>query len=50
MMRSARSPRTQAAALVGIENLEHPDEARAERKGVLLCTAHIGGMDLIGPA
>ena len=31
-----------------IENIEILDEARAEGKGVLLCTVHVGGMDIIG--
>jgi len=49
MMRIAEMTEAHAAELVGIENLEILTEARAEGKGVLLCTAHIGGMDLLGP-
>ena len=50
MMRLAELTEDDAAALVDIENLEILAEARSEGRGVLLCTAHIGGMDLIGPA
>jgi KDO2-lipid IV(A) lauroyltransferase len=49
MMRIAEMTEAQAADLVGIENLGILAEARAEGRGVLLCTAHIGGMDLLGP-
>jgi KDO2-lipid IV(A) lauroyltransferase len=35
------------AALVDIENMGLLDEAKAPGKGVLLCTVHVGGMDLI---
>jgi KDO2-lipid IV(A) lauroyltransferase len=49
MMRIAEMTEVHAAELVGIENLEILSEAQAEGKGVLLCTAHIGGMDLLGP-
>lgn len=38
------------AKLVEIDNLELFDEARAHDRGVLLCTVHVGGMDLIAPA
>lgn len=38
------------AKLVAIDNLELLDEARAKGRGVLLCTVHVGGMDLIAPA
>jgi len=38
------------AKLVLIDNLELLDQARATERGVLLCTVHIGGMDLIAPA
>ncbi|MDP9467338.1 MAG: lysophospholipid acyltransferase family protein [Chloroflexota bacterium] len=38
------------AKLVQIDNLELLDEARARERGVLLCTVHVGGMDLIAPA
>lgn len=36
--------------LVDIDNLELLDEARMAERGVLLCTVHVGGMDLIAPA
>ncbi|MBA2631936.1 MAG: lysophospholipid acyltransferase family protein [Chloroflexi bacterium] len=49
MMRIGEFTAPQAADLVGIDNLEILDEAHREGKGVLLCTAHIGGMDLLGP-
>jgi lauroyl/myristoyl acyltransferase len=35
--------------LVEIENMALLDEAKAPGKGVLLCTVHVGGMDLIAP-
>jgi KDO2-lipid IV(A) lauroyltransferase len=38
------------AKLVEIDNLELLDEARSRDRGVLLCTVHVGGMDLIAPA
>lgn len=38
------------AKLVEIDNLELLDEARARERGVLLCTVHVGGMDLLAPA
>lgn len=38
------------AQLVEIDNLELLDEARSRDRGVLLCTVHVGGMDLIAPA
>ena len=38
------------AQLVEIDNLELLDEARSRERGVLLCTVHVGGMDLIAPA
>jgi lauroyl/myristoyl acyltransferase len=40
----------QVASLVDIDNLELLDEAGAAGRGVLLCTVHVGGMDLIAPA
>ena len=49
MMRIGELTERDAARLVSIANVEILDEARAEGKGVLLCTAHIGGMDMIGP-
>jgi KDO2-lipid IV(A) lauroyltransferase len=51
MMRLADLTERDAQRLVSIDNVEILEEARAEGKGVLLCTAHIGGMDMIiGPA
>jgi KDO2-lipid IV(A) lauroyltransferase len=50
MMRIGDLDADEAARLVQIENLEHLNAARAEGRGVLVCTVHVGGMDLIGPA
>ena len=36
--------------LVTINNIESLQDARSGGTGVLVCTVHIGGMDLIGPA
>jgi len=36
--------------LVTIDNYELLGEAQAGNRGVLLCTVHVGGMDLIAPA
>ncbi len=49
MMRIGEITPAQAEDLVDIDNLEILTEAHAEGKGVLICTAHIGGMDLLGP-
>jgi KDO2-lipid IV(A) lauroyltransferase len=49
MMRIGDLTEADARRMVGIANIEILAEARAERRGVLLCTAHIGGMDMIGP-
>jgi KDO2-lipid IV(A) lauroyltransferase len=49
MMRIGEMTETEAADLVGIENFEILTEARVEGNGVLMCTAHVGGMDLLGP-
>jgi lauroyl/myristoyl acyltransferase len=38
------------ARMVSIDNLPLLDEARAGDRGVLLCTVHVGGMDLLAPA
>jgi KDO2-lipid IV(A) lauroyltransferase len=50
MMRIGELTVAQGAELVAIENIEVLMAARAEGKGVLVCTVHVGGMDLIGPA
>jgi phosphatidylinositol dimannoside acyltransferase len=50
MMRIAGLTEDDARRLVSIENVEILHEARAEGRGVLLCGAHVGGMDMIGPA
>ena len=50
MMRLADLTEEDARRLVSIENVEILQEARGEGKGVLLCTAHIGGMDMLGAA
>jgi phosphatidylinositol dimannoside acyltransferase len=49
MMRIGGLTESQAADLVSIANIEMLREAQAEGNGVLLCTVHIGGMDLLGP-
>jgi len=36
--------------LVAIDNIEILEEARSGGSGVLICTVHVGGMDLIAPA
>jgi KDO2-lipid IV(A) lauroyltransferase len=36
--------------LIAIDNVEVLPEARAGDTGVLVCTVHVGGMDMIGPA
>lgn len=48
MMRLGDMSEADAAALVRIDDLEYLHAARAEGKGVLLCTVHVGGMDIIG--
>ncbi len=49
MMRIGGLDEADAADLVRIENLDVLRAARAEGRGVLVCTVHVGGMDLIGP-
>lgn len=49
MMRLGELTSDDAADLVRIENVEVLGEARKEGRGVLCCTIHIGGMDLLGP-
>ena len=50
VMRLSTLTAEQVAELVAIDNLELLYEARAADRGVLLCTVHVGGMDLIAPA
>ena len=50
MMRLADETPDDVGALVDIDNIERLWEARADEKGVLLCTVHVGGMDVIAPA
>ena len=49
MMRMAEMTPATAERLVRIDNVEVLDEARAGGTGVLLCTVHVGGMDLLAP-
>ena len=49
MMRIGELSPDAAADLVHIENIEVLDQAHADGNGVLVCTIHVGGMDLIGP-
>jgi KDO2-lipid IV(A) lauroyltransferase len=50
VMRLADSTPEQVGGLVDIANIGVLWEAQAPGKGVLLCTVHVGGMDLIAPA
>jgi KDO2-lipid IV(A) lauroyltransferase len=50
VMRLSTLTAAEVAKLVAIDNLELLEEARAGDRGVLLCTVHVGGMDLIAPA
>jgi KDO2-lipid IV(A) lauroyltransferase len=50
VMRLAGEGPEESGRLVDIEDIGPLDEARAPGKGVLLCTVHVGGMDLISPA
>ena len=50
MLRIGELTIEQSRDLVRFPNLEILDEARAGGTGVLLCTVHVGGMDLIGAA
>jgi KDO2-lipid IV(A) lauroyltransferase len=50
VMRLAGHTAEEVGALVDIANFELLGEAQAPGKGVLLCTVHVGGMDLISPA
>jgi len=48
MMRLGEMTERDTASLVRIDNLGTLKAARAEGKGVVLCTVHVGGMDIIG--
>ena len=48
MMRLGDLDEAQTAGLVRIDDIEFLHQARAEGKGVLVCTVHVGGMDIIG--
>jgi len=50
IMRIGELTEEQALELVRIEDIGVLRQARAMEKGVLLCTVHVGGMDLIAPA
>jgi len=50
MMRVGDLSTEQAAAMVNIDDVSVLTDAGAGGSGVLLCTFHVGGMDLIGPA
>ena len=50
MMRIGSLTDEQAHELVHIEDIGVLRQARAREKGVLLCTVHVGGMDLMAPA
>lgn len=49
MMRIGDLTEAEAADLVRIANVESLRDARAGGRGALVCTVHVGGMDLIGP-
>jgi lauroyl/myristoyl acyltransferase len=50
MMRMAGMTQRDVDRLVRIDNVECLAEARASGGGILICTVHVGGMDLIAPA
>jgi len=50
MMRLSGPRDEELGELVTIDNLEILREAQVGAKGVLLCTVHVGGMDLLAPA
>ena len=50
MMRIGDLTEEQAHELVQIDDIGVLREARARDRGVLLCTVHVGGMDVLGPA
>lgn len=49
VMRFPALTNADAERLVAIDNVEVLADARAGGTGVLVCTVHIGGMDMIGP-
>jgi KDO2-lipid IV(A) lauroyltransferase len=49
MMRIGDLTEADAADLVRITNVESLRDARASGRGALVCSVHVGGMDLIGP-
>lgn len=49
MMRIGKLDEAATRRLVEIENVEILGQARDEGRGVLLCTVHVGGMDMLGP-
>ena len=50
VMRLAEEEPEEIGGVVDLANVEILWEAQAAQKGVLLCTVHVGGMDLIAPA
>lgn len=50
IMRMPQLTEERSRELVRIDRLELLRNARAEGKGVLVCTVHVGGMDIIGAA
>jgi KDO2-lipid IV(A) lauroyltransferase len=50
VMRLAGEAPQVVGSRVDIDNIEVLHQARADGKGALLCTVHVGGMDLIAPA
>lgn len=50
IMRMPQLTEERSRELVRIDRLELLRDARAEGKGVLVCTVHVGGMDIIGAA
>ena len=50
MMRIGELTADDVRGLVELEGVDRFREAQAMRRGVIACTVHVGGMDLIGPA
>ena len=50
MMRIGEVTEADAGRLVVIDDFGPLREAQAAERGVIVCTVHVGGMDLIGPA